>query len=129
MIIFVGDEPSTKNVDPNIPFVGTQSYKKLLEWIWEMDLDINNILVCNRKDLDYDYVSGRVYINFTYITHKLNQEDCKIIALGNKVDEQLDEYSSLKYLKIPHPSPRNRKLNDKKYIKKVLKECKEWING
>jgi len=45
MIIFVGDKPSAKNLDPEIPFVGTQSYKKLLEWIWEMDINISDVFI------------------------------------------------------------------------------------
>jgi len=32
------------------------------------------------------------------------------------------------YFSLPHPSGRNRLLNDKKYIKLKLKECKEWLN-
>jgi hypothetical protein len=31
--VFVGDKPSSKNLDKTIPFVGTPSHKTLMKWI------------------------------------------------------------------------------------------------
>lgn len=110
MIIFIGDKPSKKNVDPSIPFVGTQSYKRLLMWIWEMDLDITNIGMCNKDQIPTFYGDQAVYV-----------------ALGRnaqKVAEQLD----LTHYFLPHPSGLNRTINDKALMKQLLKKCKEWIN-
>lgn len=119
MIIFVGDKPSAKNVDTTVPFVGTQSYKRLLEWIWEMDLSINEIKMYNK-----DFIETR---KVKYNTTQIYPIDCKFIALGNNAERVLQN-QKLNYFKLPHPSPRNRKLNNKKYIKEQLKLCKEWLN-
>lgn len=124
MIVFVGDQPSSKNIDPNVPFVGTQSYKKLLEWIWEMDLDISDIKICNRDEI-LQHVTARYIVlgdkaEKTFIEtgfYHVNPESLEVLPYGPG------------YFKLPHPSGRNRKLNDKKYIKQELKKCKEWLNG
>lgn len=123
MIVFVGDKPSSKNVDPHIPFVGTQSYKRLLDWIWKMDVDISRVRLCNKD-----------FINGTY-------EDY-YIALGNEAEKTLKDtvfnvwnWKKQKieairphYFKLPHPSPKNRTLNNKEHVDTILKECKLWLN-
>lgn len=124
MIIFVGDEPSAKNIDPNVPFVGTQSYKRLLGWIWEMDINISDVTLLNQNKLDINYVNGDVYYDRTFIDNECN---ITFIALGKKAAEKLDG-SYVRFFDLPHPSGRNRKLNDKKYVKQILKQCKEWLN-
>jgi hypothetical protein len=115
-IIFVGDKPSPKNIDPNIPFVGTQSYKTLLDWIWRMDLNISNIILCNKDKLDDIVLNMDTYDYYSV----------KIVSLGREA-EKISEVYTDKHFNLPHPSGRNRKLNDKKYVSKILKECKEWI--
>ena len=47
MIYFIGDKPSKKNTDKNVAFVGTRSYKTLLDWIYRMNLSINSICLFN----------------------------------------------------------------------------------
>ena len=49
MIYFIGDKPSKKNIDKNVAFVGTRSYKTLLDWIYRMNLNINKICLFNHK--------------------------------------------------------------------------------
>jgi len=45
----VGDSPSASNLNPDVAFVGTASYKRLLGWIAELDIDINDVLLCNTE--------------------------------------------------------------------------------
>lgn len=122
-IVFVGDKPSKKNVNPKIPFVGTQSYKKLLEWIWEMDINITNVELRNASE---PWVEG-----YLAMCEKLGNDnvidDIKFVCLGNKASDLFTKYSH-PHFKLPHPSGLNRKTNDKKYIKEQLKLCKEYIN-
>lgn len=121
MIIFVGDKPSAKNKDPNVPFVGTKSYKKLLEWIWEMDIDISKVHMMNAE-------------NWWKYTPKCGlRPEHKYIVLGKNAETKFKQIKTIHgdnhcYFKIDHPSGLNRKLNDKKYVKKMLKECREWLN-
>lgn len=58
----------------------------------------------------------------------LNEVRCYniIIGLGNHVSSVLEK-EGIEHFKIPHPSPLNRKLNDRNYEKQVLEHCKEYL--
>lgn len=113
-VIFVGDKPSRSNIDPEVAFVGTRSYKTLLSWIADMDVDVYVTMFINTTDeLFHNYVSG-------YVTTG------KVVALGEAASEALDAVGVIHFT-LPHPSGRNRKLNDKKALKEQLKACKAYI--
>lgn len=126
MIIFVGDQPSSKNIDARIPFVGTVSYKRLLEWCYKMDIDVTDVIIVNRNGIR-PYGTSFVEFCGNCVSVDYQHED-KVIALGEKAAEALSKVP-VSYFTLPHPSGRNRKLNDKRYVNKVLKQCKEWLNG
>ena len=69
----------------------------------------------SKKDIDYDRLNN--------ITDGYD----RIIALGNIASEALTKIG-VKHFKLPHPSGLNRQINDKKYIKQVLRECHEYCN-
>jgi hypothetical protein len=92
-------------------FVGTKSYKKILEWVYKLDLMPIQVLMYNRH---------QVTSNFA--------QHAKIIALGTKASKHLESYHYA-HFKFPHPSGRNRKLNDKTYEKRMLQECYKWIRA
>lgn len=50
----------------------------------------------------------------------------KVIALGGFASESLDK-ARINHFKMPHPSPRNRLLNDKKYEKDMVKQMKHYL--
>ena len=52
----------------------------------------------------------------------------KIIALGSFASSCLNKLNILHY-RLPHPSPRNRMMNNKFDIQNRLNECKEYLNG
>lgn len=51
----------------------------------------------------------------------------KVVAWGSGVSKHLSRMG-IDHFTIPHPSPLNRQINDKEYISRVLKECKEYIS-
>lgn len=118
-VMFVGDEPSSKNVDNNVAFVGTASYKRLLKWIGELDLDINKVELINLKDFE--------------ATRQRKTYPDKVIILGFKTNSKLwSEYGiateyddSIRV--IDHPSYSNRNLNNPKYEKNMLTNLKHWL--
>ena len=128
-ILIVGDKPSAKNVDPKIPFVGTQSYKRLLEWIWKMDIDISDVTMMNRVEFVEEMESS--------LSRAILLE-YHVIALGNEAEKCVKTHGRIflenmsilpNYFKLPHPSGLNRKLNDQKFVEKELKRCKEWLDS
>ena len=122
MIIFVGDKPSSKNIDPKVPFVGTQSYKRLLEWIWEMNISVTDVVLCNTSNID-----ERGNIELPLFSTSIDAGD-HVVALGKNAEKFLRD-NRIPFYPMPHPSGLNRQNNDKKFIKQKLKECKEWLNA
>lgn len=49
-----------------------------------------------------------------------------IVALGNEVSNTLKKMG-VEHFKLPHPSPRNRLLNDKDFETERLEACREYI--
>lgn len=130
MIIFIGDKPSKKNKDQSIPFVGTKSYKTLLEWIGKLDIDITDVVTGNREHIKYYSWATKGSGKGVYVAHPSFHCDLdpgdKIIALGENASKHLKSLN-LRHFKLPHPSGKNFKINDKKYLDKVLKECKTYL--
>lgn len=132
MIFFVGDEPSKKNVDPEIAFVGTASYKKLLGWIADMKIPTNDIVMCNKSDLKPLYYKGKWYVDTKNMfggTYTVDiEEDSKVIALGRKAEKFLKE-RNIECFYLPHPSGNNPTANKGKVLDRYLLECMEFISS
>jgi len=115
-LLLVGDKPSKKNDDPSIAFVGTQSHKRIQEWL-DVILDEDaDVIMVNR--VDPGFAQHLIYASL---------HQYRIIALGEEAALALTDNGIVNYFKLPHPSGRNRKLNNKKYVEDVLQKCKTWI--
>lgn len=114
MIIFVGDTPSPRMKEGAKPFQGAICEARLLSWIKELSYGMD-IRVVNRTDY---------YFGIT--KHLFHRRGDKIIALGNNASKALGD---IPHFKLPHPSGRNRQINNKKFIDKKLKECREWLTS
>lgn len=114
-VLFVGDSPSKKNSDPEVAFVGTQSYKTLLKWASAMD--VPHFSMVNRSS-----------ITFVRDVHHAVVNDVKIVALGKKASHGLLNLG-VSHFEMPHPSGLNRKLNNTKLLTHSLNMCKIYIKG
>lgn len=117
LVIFVGDKPSKKNKYPDRAFLGTQSYARLMGWIGKMQIDFQIIDMINKSEvlkITRDYMYECVTPRF--------------IALGNEASKELNRLN-LEHFKLPHPSGSNLLINDKKFIDRELKKCKNWLGG
>lgn len=122
MIIFVGDKPSKSNLDPNIAFVGTKSYKTLLGWIADMDINIADVLLTNNITTQ----NNTWFSLDNHVSYRLTPNLTKFVALGKAAEEKLEKLK-LHYFSLPHPSGLNRKINDKQWLDIQLKACKQWL--
>lgn len=112
MILFIGDKPS-KRTDPSVPFKGAACEKRLYEWIDKVSSKSHYYFIINKIDDDFIPM-----VNLAIVT------DMPIIALGNNASKAL---GMCKHFKLPHPSGRNRQINNKKFIEAKLLKCKEFI--
>lgn len=110
MVLFVGDKPS-KRTDPDAPFKGAACEARLMEWI--ACLGVNKYEIINQVD----YSPSRIGV--------ARLKGYIVIALGNNTSKFCGGYE---HFKLPHPSGRNRQINDKSFIINKLEECKKYIH-
>lgn len=129
-IAIIGSNPSKHNIDPNIPFVGTRSFTRLTRWISYLaehtDLKSSNFHLLNVStrisDKEVKYTEDEL-ANLYY-----NSQDYDmIISLGNNVKKACLKKRVFQY-NLPHPSFKNRKLNNPLEEKKLLDELVNVIN-
>lgn len=114
MILFVGDKPSAKMKLGALPFKGAACEKRLVEWIGCLGSRIKYVIInSNPRDSRFFY----------WVKLALNN-NYPIIALGNNASKVM---TPTKHFKLPHPSGRNRQINDKQFITNKLSECREYI--
>ncbi len=122
LIYIVADQPSNKNLSPSVPLVGTDSYKTLLRWLGDMDVDVSRIRFYNQNDGPFDNGMSRSTLNQAV---KLGQ--IKVLALGQKAAGYLNKVGVEEYFVLPHSSGKNRILNDKQYLENKLGACRKYI--
>lgn len=121
MLYVVADKPTTANLATNVPLVGTSSYKTFLNWCADMDVDITRIRLYNQIDKPFEGLSGAA------LNIAIKNNHIKVIALGEAAKKYLLKAGIQEFFVLPHPSGRNRLLNDKKFIKKTLDQCHNYI--
>ena len=67
------------------------------------------------KEIDHD----------TLLCQIINYD--RVIALGGHVSKTLNTLA-IDHYTLPHPSPRNRMMNDQNKVNHILKDCKKWLN-
>lgn len=111
MILFVGDKPSRLNTDPSVAFKGARCEARLNEWITFIGARPYHTI--NRTD--YNFISAvMMWAAYTL----------PVVALGNNASKALGK---VPHFKLPHPSGRNRQINDKTFINAKLEECRQYL--
>lgn len=116
MILFIGDKPSPKMKPGARAFEGAACEQRLMEWI--AHLDIREYKIINSND------PAILQLNITLGSWV--EERLTLVALGNQASRNL---GIRVHFKLPHPSGKNRQINDKEFIAKKLTECKEWLRS
>lgn len=111
-VLIIGSNPSPKNTDPKVPFIGTRSWPRLVDWCEFLNINLIESTLINvsdtigkltKKDINY----GRTT---EYVRDAIN-DNVPIIVLG-RVAEKVVKVITSQYIYLPHPSGRNRTLND-----------------
>jgi hypothetical protein len=127
-IVFVGSNPSTASPDASSFHPGTRSRRVVDEWISQTGYNIKPIFL-NVSDTP---TSGNqpfkvTDLHLSMLAIKLGQyADCAVVALGKLADEALKK-CHIYHITLPHPSGRNRLLNDEKEVKRLVFRLHNWI--
>jgi|TARA_A200000159_G_scaffold67754_1_gene62704 hypothetical protein len=117
-VLVIGQNPGN---NPKTATYKGHTIVRLNEWC--DDLGINNYSFANvvtqkgkvkMKDVDFDRLKGLV------------EDHSKVLALGVFASNCLSVINK-SHFRLPHPSPLNRQMNDKKLVKQILAECKEYL--
>jgi len=121
LLYFVANAPGKSNLSSEVPLVGTGSYKTFLSWLAEMNVDITRVRLYNQIDNPFEGISG------ASLNAAIRNGHIKVIALGVNAQKYLLKTAIYEFYVLPHPSSRNRKLNDKEFVKKILGQCEAFI--
>ena len=123
---FVGSNPSRKNDDKMTPFYGTKSHMTLISWIATLDVsDYGFINASNEFAVD-----GKVKVtkdDYLRLYTVLGNKQL-VVALGKIASDTLVKLD-IPHYRLPHPSPRNRILNDSNVVEEHLAKCKEYLKN
>lgn len=118
-VIIVGQNPGNNK---KAFYFRNHTIDRLNQWCTELGLHTYGFVnavskqgECKIKDADFDLLEACVSCHD------------KVVALGSFASACLDRIN-ISHYKLPHPSPRNRLMNDKEYVRRVLNKCKEYIN-
>jgi len=133
-ILFVGSNPSAASANTNPFDPSTKSYRIVAGWISEaLSVELTSIRfefanVANFKTQDNKPLKvSEIRENLPYLQVTIGAfAPDKIVALGKTAAKALT-LLQVPFLEMPHPSGRNRQLNDPEYVVQKLKELKEFI--
>lgn len=128
-ILWLGLNPSSKNINPNVPFVGTRSNKRLSSWqnkLLEEFKGIEHITlnISNKVTAKSENIRTEDYLDIYSILATVKPDI--IIGLGQKVGNRLKALN-VAHFQVPHPSPRNRWYNKQSNETLTFKALKEVV--
>ena len=120
MILVVGHSPSSKEYCPK---KGNPSINRLNRWLDACGVDIYSFTnLCAHHSESIKAAD----IDETLIKECVKPYN-KVIALGNEVAHYFKK-KGIDCFHAPHPSPRNRKFNDKSYESIVINGLQKYIH-
>lgn len=118
-IIIVGQNPGN---NPNAAKFKNHTIDRLNQWCDDLGIvyygfvnAVSNPGKCKTSDVDFDVLESTVRGHYN------------VLALGAFASNCL-KIINTPHFKLPHPSPLNRQMNDKEFVKNTLAECKEYLN-
>lgn len=124
-VIVVGQSPARGWEDAE-PIIGLNSKgercgtgKTWIAWSRTLGLDW--------RRCEYYNVSQMTRLEWDLLTNSASGKSTLFIALG-KVAEKAVSESCRNWVALPHPSGRNRLLNDKKYLLACLREARDTVS-
>lgn len=118
-ILILGQNPGN---NPKAYYYKNHTIDRLNKWADLLGIKYYSFMNCTDlrgavklKDIDFGYVQTSI-LGYN-----------KVIALGGFPSSVLDRIN-IAHFRLPHPSPRNRVLNDKHEFTKILDNCKRYLD-
>jgi uracil-DNA glycosylase len=107
----------------------TNSSKRLTKWTENVLGAKVHINVLDKKtENNRPLKKSEISLNLEDLKLKLNMiKPHKIVALGKTAQKALN-LVGVDFFAMPHPSGKNRKLNDKLYVEKIVEEMLAYVN-
>ena len=128
-ILFVGSNPSQRSANDSAFHGSTRSAQILAEWTKDIPGTKIHINVVNKKtDDNRPLKASEIKDNLDNLTADIliAQAD-KIVALGKTAAKALT-LLRVNFYEMPHPSGRNRLLNDPEYVAQKIKGLVEFCS-
>lgn len=118
-ILVVGMNPSNRPTRKKI--FKNSMFDRLINWMNLLSIDYFSFMnVCDRPGVvSIRDVDAKALI-------EASRSYSKIIALGGIASDALKR-CRIVHFRLPHPSPRNRLLNDPAYKFSVLRDCRNYL--
>lgn len=126
-VLFVGQNPSKASRTPDVAFSDTRSRATLLAWLKRAGLRLSDVSFINCFDKVGDVKKSDASLDKVFCAWARAGKPI-VVAVGRFAWDALssDERFSCSFM-LPHPSGRNRKLNDKKYVDDVLESFAAYL--
>ena len=128
-ILFVGSNPSTASVDNSAFHEDTRSGKILMGWIKDIQGSISFVNVADQKTKsNKSLTKAEIKANIEKLKGKIDSiAPQRIVALGKTATYALT-LLHLNFYEMPHPSGRNRILNNSNYIEEKIKGLRKYLS-
>jgi len=114
--------PLILGINPSpVAFRRNHSLHRLASWMTFLGYDT----YCFSNIIPYEGKYSHKDVDMNFVRESIEGHDT-IIALGGFVSSVLKRMN-IDHITMPHPSPLNRKLNDKKYERAVLKNVRNKL--
>jgi len=128
-ILFVGSNPSSSSPEEVVFHSSTMSSKRLMTWLKNIQGVFIYINVLNSPtENNRPIKNSEIILNIERLKSDIDGiKPNKIVALGKTAGTAL-EIIEVEHYKMPHPSGRNRELNDEEYVKEMVKGLENYIS-
>lgn len=129
-VLFVGSNPSKKNLHRRKAFEGTQSGIRLMSWIKFLGIGRAHAVNVSHRIGKITFQENEIHFvcreiaKFSWRAHG----GFSVVALGKAASKALAS-REIPHFTLPHPSGLNRKLNDHSYVESELRKCQKFITS
>ena len=134
-VLFLAEMPYDSKKNYTAPLMGTEAYKRFLQWVFEIHLDLNTTyLLAPNNVIDLPWIPDHIFFlgeraKKAFLKNKTNffilseDGDYRLFGDANFILQNIT--SSI----LAHPSTKNRSFNIPGYESQLLENIKEYLYG